>query len=200
MPAGVLNATLSQAWGHVSLHAVARDLYYHGPSNVIAGANSSIQRFGWGAGFSGDFHLPTGLKDAILWQATGGEGIGRFINNEGTSPGDFVIDAGGTPHLIDQWGATLGVIHYWTDQLRSNADGWVSYFVYPHGNGIFTTEAPGSAFGNLNRIIYGSHANLIWSPIGAVDIGAEYIFLQRVVEDGRRGVAHRVQFSSKFRF
>jgi hypothetical protein len=200
LPAGVLNVTLSQAWGHVSLRGVVRDLYYHGPSVNIAGANSSISRFGWGAGFSGDFHLPTGLKDAILWQANGGVGIGRFINNEGTSPGDFVVDPGGTPHLIDQWDGTLGVIHYWTDQLRTNIDGWVHYMIYPHGNGIFTTEAAGSGFGNLNRIIYGSHANLIWAPIPAVDIGVEYIYLQRTVEDGRHGTGHRAQFSTKFRF
>jgi Porin subfamily len=200
LPAGVLNATLSQAWGHVSLRGVVRDLYYHGPSNVIVGADSNIQRFGWGAGFSGDFHLPTGLKDAILWQANGGKGIGRFINNEGTSGGDFVIDPGGTPHPIDQWDGTLGVIHYWTDQLRSNADGWIHYIVYPHGNGIFAAEGVNSGFGQLNRQLYGAHANLIWSPIGAIDIGAEYIFLERKVENGQKGVAHRAQFSTKFRF
>jgi hypothetical protein len=207
LPAAVLNATLSQAWGHVSLRGVLRDLYYHGPSGVIAGANSSIQRFGWGAGFSGDFHLPTGLRDAILWQANGGRGIGRYLNNEGTSQGDFVIDPTGTPHLIEAWGATLGAIHYWTDQLRTNIDGEITYFVIPHGGGIFTTagsatlgEAAGSGFGSLNRVIYGAHANLIWSPIPAIDIGAEYIFLQRTVEDGRHGIGHRAQFSTKFRF
>ncbi|HEV2545885.1 MAG TPA: DcaP family trimeric outer membrane transporter [Stellaceae bacterium] len=200
LPAAVLNGTLSQAWGHVSLRGLLRDLYYHGPSNVQAGADSKIERFGWGAGFSGDFHLPTGLRDAILWQANGGRGIGRFINNEGTNQGDFVVDAGGTPHLIDAWNATLGVIHYWTDQLRSNADGEISYFVIPHGGGIWATEAAGSAFGSFNRAIYGAHANLIWSPIPAMDLGAEYIFLERIVEDGRHGIGHRLQFSSKFRF
>ncbi|HEV2549758.1 MAG TPA: DcaP family trimeric outer membrane transporter [Stellaceae bacterium] len=199
-PALIGNATLSQAWGHVSLRGLVRDLYYHGPSTVILGHDANIQRFGWGAGFSGDFHLPTGLKDAILWQANGGRGIGRFINNEGDSPGDFVIDPNGTPHLIDQYDATLGVIHYWTDQLRSNADGWFHYIAWPHGGGIFVAETPGSVFGGQNRIIYGSHANLLWSPIPAVDIGAEYIFLERKVEDGRQGIAHRLQFSTKFRF
>ncbi len=201
LPAAVLNGTLSQGWGHVSLRAVLRDLYYHGPSGVIAGANASVQRFGWGAGFSGDFHLPTGLKDAILWQSNGGRGIGRFINNEGDSPGDFVLDPTGTPHLIDQWNATLGAIHYWTDQLRTNVDGEVSYFVIPHGGAIFAgAEGAGSGFGGLNRELIGAHANLIWSPIPAMDIGAEYIYEFRVVEDGRHGVQHRVQFSTKFRF
>jgi hypothetical protein len=199
-PAGVLNATLSQAWGHVSLRGVLRDLYYHGPSINIAGANANIQRFGWGAGFSGDFHLPTGLKDAILWQANGGKGIGRFINNEGTSVGDFVVDPGGSIHVIEQWNATLGLIHYWTDQLRSNVDGEISYYVIPHGGGIFAAEDVNSAFGQLNRRIIGAHANLIWSPIPAVDIGAEYIYLQRIVENGQRGIGHRAQFSTKFRF
>src|SRR5262249_14407645 len=74
----------------------------------------------------GDFHLPTGAKDAILWQANGGNGIGRYINNEGTNQGDFVVDPSGTPHLIDVWDATLGLIHYWTDQLRTNVDGEVT--------------------------------------------------------------------------
>jgi porin-like protein len=200
LPAAVLNATLSQAWGHISLRGVVRDLYYHGPSPVIVGGNQSIQRFGWGAGFSGDFHLPTGLKDAILWQANGGKGIGRYINNEGTNQGDFVIDPTGSIHIIDAWDATLGVIHYWTDQLRTNVDGEITYFVIPHGGGIFTTEAAGSGFGNINRVIYGAHANLIWSPIPAIDLGVEYIFNERIVEDGRFGAQHRLQFSSKFRF
>jgi hypothetical protein len=92
------------------------------------------------------------------------------------------------------------LIHYWTDQLRTNVDGEVTYFVIPHGAGVFVSQAAGSPFGNLNRIIYGAHANLIWSPIPAVDIGAEYIYLQRTVEDGRRGTGHRAQFSTKFRF
>lgn len=76
----------------------------------------------------------------------------------------------------------------------------MTYFVIPHGGGIFTTEAAGSGFGSINRVIYGAHANLIWSPIPAMDIGAEYIFLQRIVEDGRHGIGHRAQFSTKFRF
>jgi hypothetical protein len=116
LPAAVLNGTWSQGWGHLSLRFVGRDLYYHGPSGVIAGGDASIQRFGWGAGFSGDFHLPTGLKDAILWQINGGQGIGRYINNEGTSGGDFVVDPGGTPHLIAQEDAVIGVI---TSSARS---------------------------------------------------------------------------------
>jgi hypothetical protein len=42
--------------------------------------------------------------------------------------------------------------------------------------------------------------NLIWSPIPAIDLGLEYVFVQRKIEAGNRGEVDRTMASAKFKF
>jgi hypothetical protein len=42
--------------------------------------------------------------------------------------------------------------------------------------------------------------NLIWSPYAATDFGVEWLWGQRVDEDGESGTANRIQFTARYTF
>jgi porin-like protein len=190
----------NQPWGHVALRGVARELYDHGASPVAGQAPGNAATFGWGAGVSG--HVITFGKDGIYFQANGGAGIGRYATDSGTAPGDSVISADGkTLKTVKIWDAFLGYQHWWTARLRTNIEGSILQASYPKD--LFpaaATATPGGVFGILNRQLLGSHINLIWSPVPAVDLGVEFIYLQRKTEGGQRGSLERGQVSARFRF
>jgi hypothetical protein len=186
-------------WGHVALRGVARELYDHGASPAAGQAPGSASAFGWGAGFSGD--IRTFGKDGIVFQANGGPGIGRYASDAGVAPGDSVISANGrTLRTVKTWSAFLGYQHWWTGRLRSNVEGSVLQASYPRD--LFPAGAfvPAGSFGVLNRQLISSHINLIWSPVPQVDLGVEFIYLQRKTEGGQRGNLERGQASAKFKF
>jgi hypothetical protein len=85
----------SQGPGHIALRGVLRDLYDHGPAGAATTGEpaSNASALGWGAGIYGDLHVFG--PDDIIFQANGGDGIGRYITNTGDSPGDAVISANG---------------------------------------------------------------------------------------------------------
>jgi porin-like protein len=191
--------TLNQARAHLAFRVVARDLYDHGASPVAGQAAGNASTFGWGAGLSG--HVDTFGQDALFFQANGGPGIGRYATDSGTAPGDSVISADGrTLKTVKIWDAFLGYRHWWTDKLRTNVEGSILQASYPKDLFPAAAFAPAGTFGILNRQLIGSHVNLIWSPVPQVDLGVEFIYLQRKTEGGQRGNLERGEASAKFRF
>jgi Porin subfamily len=191
--------TFEHARGHLAFRMVARELYDHGAAPVAGQAPGNASTFGWGAGISGD--LRTVGKDGFFFQANGGPGIGRYATDSGTAPGDSVISADGrTLKTVNIWNALLGYRHWWSPRLRSNVEASILQASYPKE--LFPTAAfaPAGAFGLLNRQLVSAHANLIWSPVPQVDLGVEFIYLQRKTEGGQRGNLERGEASAKFSF
>jgi hypothetical protein len=199
LPDFVGAVTWNQARGHLAFRVVARDLYDHGPSPVAGQAPGNASTLGWGAGLSG--HVNTFGKDGVFFQANGGPGIGRYASDAGVSPGDSVISADGrTLKTVKIWSAFLGYQHWWSDRLRSNVEGSILQASYPKDLFPAAAFAPAGSFGVLNRQLISSHVNLIWSPVAAVDLGVEFIYLQRKTEGGQRGNLERGEASAKFKF
>jgi hypothetical protein len=55
---------------------------------------------------------------------------------------------------------------------------------------------PGDAYKRTFRL----STNLIWSPVPAIDIGAELLFGGREDRNGTKGKASQLQIAAKYRF
>lgn len=185
----------NQPWGHLNFRAVARDLYWHD------GNTFSTDSFGWGLAFSGDFKPGWG-KDDITWNIAGGDGIGRYSNDGGLIVADTILNPlTGQLNNVKIWEAQAGYQHWWTDTLRSTVEGAYMRIVNPTGGFVplvAGVQAPGLAAQNHDIII--THANLIWSPVPQINIGLEYMWERRDVENGQQGTLNRAQFSTQFKF
>jgi hypothetical protein len=229
IPDFVGNVTWNQAFGHLAFRWVARELYDHNPAsnpnffpqenNAALAANgntgtnvaslnpaASASKFGWGLGLSG--RINTWGKDRFQFQVNGGPGIGHYSTNTGAAPGDSVIAPPGTGTTVSTdlrtitiWDAVIGYQHHWTETLRSNVSGSIMKIYYPHE--LFSTASRtvfNGAFAGLNKELDSAHANLIWSPIPAIDLGVEFLYLQRKTNFGQRGEIDRTIASAKFKF
>jgi len=183
-----------QPWGHVAFRALLRDLYDHSGTNA-AGNNISQSEFGWGLGLSGT--LKTWGKDVLLFQANGGDGIGRYSNDNGLVA-DVVVDLNNNAmRNLKIYDGEIGYQHWWTDQLRSNVNGSYMHIGYPTSG---PAALPAATLAVQNTELVATYANLIWSPVPQVDLGVEYTWQERKVASGQHGFLNRVQMSSKFKF
>lgn len=199
-------------WGHLNLHGVVRDIYWHNGINTNNFHGSSQSEFGWAIGFSGNWNVPIG-KDSLAWEAAYGEGGGRYVNSDGPpTPDAFVWDSCGlggictpgrtTLHTIPSWLVMANYTHFWTDTLRSNIAG--SY--WRQDNGFAKSAAnldPSPSSNNLIALFkdtYTLHANLIWSPVPQTNFGIEFQRMQGRKQSGQEGQITRVQMSAQFKF
>ena len=132
--------------------------------------------------------VPAFGKDDIRFMLNYGNGLGRYMytNFEDAS---LNVDNGDI-EAIDQWGGYLSYHHYWLDNLRST-------LVYSYGEADNDTDVVGEA---VNKRFQSVHANLIWSPVPAVNLGLEYLWGQRELESGEDGDLNRVQFGAQYLF
>lgn len=198
-------------WGHLNLHFVARELYWHnGVSSAPVVEGSSSSTFGWGIGFSGTWNVPIG-KDAVSWEAAYGEGAGRYINSDGpptpdaflTSSFDNLITGLGTRErvlkAIPAWLVNANYVHFWTDTLRSTIAG--SYWHQDNKNGVGANQSDSNDNPSLLwKSAYTAHVNLIWSPVEQTNFGVEFIRMQGKLESGQKGDLTRLQASAQFKF
>ena len=197
-------------WGHLNLHAVLRDLYWHNGQSTKTYHGYSSSEFGWAVGFSGNWNVPIG-KDSLAWEAAYGEGAGRYVNSDGPpTPDIFLFDGCGPVvctvnnqiHTIPSWLVAANYTHFWTDTLRSNIAG--SYW---HQDNHFATSSTvsGPSHSSLNNTLlfkstWTAHANLIWSPVPQTNFGIEFIKMRGTLQSGQEGDLTRVQVSAHFKF
>ena len=200
----------SAPWGHLNLHAVLRELYWHdGFASAPPAEGASSSTFGWGLGFSGTWNVPI-EKDALSWEVAYGEGAGRYINSDGpptpdafwTSSFDTVGGVATRERVlkaIPAWLVNANYVHFWTDELRSTIAG--SYWHQDNKNGIGANQS--NSNDNLSLLwksAYTAHVNLIWSPVPQTNFGVEFIRMQGKLESGQKGELTRLQVSAQFKF
>jgi hypothetical protein len=162
-------------WGHFTVAALLRQFKY-GEETETGGAVSVSGRFNLGA------------NDDIRYMANAGSGIGRYMAfGLGT---DTVLDADGTLHALDGYGGFVAWRHAWNAKLRSN-------LMYSAAQ--FDNDTALTGFGVTERA-QSFHANLIYSPIPKLDVGAELMWGQRSLEDDREGDLKRLQTTVKYSF
>ena len=167
-------------WGHVSVAAIARQLQHQT-------ATSDASSTGFGVSVSGKYNVTK--TDDIRWMLTGGSGIGRYVG--------FALGPDGTLDAANGDIETTGVLaafvswrHVFDPKLRGNV---------MFSRAQFDNDTDWTGFG-VTRSAQSIHANLIYSPIPRLDIGAELIWGNREIESGADGDLRRLHTTVKYSF
>ena len=103
---------------------------------------------------------------------------------------DTVLDAGGNLETIDGYGAFVSWRHAFSPKLRGNLFYSAAHFDNDTAlSGLAATERAQSL-----------HANLIYSPMPKLDVGAELIWGQRSLENDLEGDLRRIHTHVKYSF
>ncbi len=160
--------------------------------------NEIDQATGWGLSASGTVSdLPWARGDVVAFQVNGGQGIARFINDLNSAGGqDGAFDpSSGDLVLLSHWGWYGSYRHRWTGTA-----GDVGYLRSSLIWGAVRVDnldfQPSSAYRRTNRL----SLNLVWTLFRNGDLGAQYIWGQRVNKDGSQGRARQFQLRAKFVF
>ena len=164
--------------GYIKAAALLRQLNYE------AGGVKD-EELAYGVSVSGKHNFG---QDDLRWMATVGTGVGRYLGLN-TSNG-AVLDAEGKLEAIDQWGAFASFRHFWSDQWRSN-------FILGYLSIDNDTALTGTG---VTSDVYSVHANLLYSPVPKMTVGAELMFAEREVESGDQGDMTRFLLSAKYIF
>ncbi len=159
--------------GHVQLAAIGRDIGVRGP---VVGDQSVL---GWGFNLSSSLNVFG--KDSVQGQATYGEGIFRFSNDD-FSNNDAAFDSSGDLQALPYLGLMFGYTHYWSDNWRST----VSYGYVKLDNEA--SQAPDA----YHKTHYAS-ANLIYQLTRRLSVGLEGLYGKKEVKSGADGDVWRVQ-------
>ena len=168
-------------WGHVSVAGMVRQFTYENPASGID--DSSI---GGAVSVSGKFNL--GKHDDIRYMASYGRGIGRYLGLGVAS--DTVLDARGNLEPIDGYGAFAAWRHAFSPKLRTN----LFYSMAHYDND------PALTGWTATERVQSLHANLIYSPLPRLDIGAELIWGRRSLENDAEGDLRRLHTHVKYSF
>jgi len=172
---------VSRPWGDVQFAGLLRQLKYQNPATDIDSTAT-----GWG--LSASTKVKVGTNDDIRLMVTGGEGIGRYVGLNFSN--DAVLDSSGELEAIGVVAGFAAYRHVW-------APGWRSSLIWSAQNVDNDTSITGLA---VNRSAQSIHANLIWSPVKAFDVGAELMFADREIESGANGDMTRLILFAKYGF
>ena len=169
-------------WGNFTITAIARQL--HISQDDLLGVDDSA----WGYGTSVSGKLKVGARDDFRFTATLGEGLGRYMGLNIVN--DAAIDTDGMLDPIATYSGFAAYRHVWSDNLRSNIAG--SYFKADNPIQLTTDQVTDESWNTF--------VNLIWTPVGPLNVGVELMYAERILEDGRSGNLQRVQFSTQYNF
>ncbi|WP_263972839.1 DcaP family trimeric outer membrane transporter [Brevundimonas pondensis] len=172
---------ISRPWGDLQFAGLLRQLKYENPA-------SAARRHGDRLGLSASTKIKVGARDDIRLMLTGGEGIGRYVGLNFSN--DAVLDASGQLDAIGVIAGFAAYRHVWTPGWRSSLI-WSAQRV---DNDVLLTGT------GANRSAQSLHANLIWSPVTAFDVGAELMFADRKLESGLDGDMTRLILFAKYGF
>jgi hypothetical protein len=198
-PDVIARVRLDQAWGHVALSGLYRDLKIEAPAASAAGAASHSGKSSYGAQLSG--HLNTFGKDSLKWTAQAGKGLGHYMSQfrDTVANGLVINPATGATAVPYAYGANLAYTHWWTGALRSSLSGGYEK------NSTETGIVVAAAENGYDKRHYEARVNLIWSPVPQVDLGVEYVWARRVTAASTAttsdtGTLNRFEVESVFKF
>lgn len=167
-------------WGHFGVAGLVRQLRHET-------AISQAEGTGYGVSVSGKFNM--GASDDIRWMLTGGRGIGRYV---GFALGaDGVLDAAGSD--IDPTGVLAGFVawrHVFDPKVRGN-------LILSRAQ--FDNDTAWTGLG-ITASAQSIRANLIYSPLPKLDLGAELSWGNRELESGADGDLRRIHTTVKYSF
>lgn len=177
LPDVVVRRNWTGDWGSLSLAALIREL-------KIDTAGFDDAEIGGAIGVAGKFRV--GDLDDLRWQVNYGNALGRYMGLNSFNVG--ALDANNDINLTTQYGVLGAYRHVWNDQLRSS-------FGASFSNADNDTSISGFS---VPESYQSAHADIIWSPVSRMSLGAEYIWGRRKDESGDDGTLNRLQLSAKY--
>ena len=166
------------ARGYLRLAALGRELRY----DTGLAADSS---YALAAQLSGKLMIG---QDDIRFTLIGGDAIGRYVALNFAN--DAVLDAGGSLEAISGIAGSLAWRHVFSPQWRSN----VMISLGEYDNDVALTG------GSANKSSMSWAANAFYSPVPKLDLGLEYRYAERELENGTDGSMSRLQATAKYSF
>lgn len=174
-----------------SAAGVVREIAYkqnftNSQSQAIVGDDAVV---GFGLSLAGMLKLG---KDDIKVQLNAGNALGRYLGLQ--SFRDGVIEDNGDVELIDVVGGFIAYRHFWAPQWRSS-------FVLSASS----ADNPDTLAASTAKSYSSVHANLLYSPVAALTLGAEFIHAEKTLEGNAAngddsGDMDRLQLSVKYVF
>jgi hypothetical protein len=169
-------------WGSFTAAGIVRQL--HVSTDDLMGVDDAA----WAYGLSLSGKLNVGERDDLRFMATAGDGLGRYIGLNIVN--DAAVRPDGTLDPIFTYSGFAAYRHVWGERWRSNLGG--SYFKADNPVRLTTNQVTDES--------WNAFANLIWNPVGPLNVGVEVMYARRTLEDGRSGNLQRVQFSTQYNF
>jgi hypothetical protein len=180
-----------QDWGLLALRGVVRpqiDLNNQGATAINQQFKQSTS--GYGVGVTGNVQVIPG-RFILMASGNAGNGLGRYLDS--TANGYGAVSSFGIPgstlastsgiNAVGVYGGMVGAQVFFTPLLRTNMalggarlilPGYTSQF----GGCVGSTASTGTCAGT-NTSEYAASINLVWSPFKAVDLGLEYQYVAR---------------------
>ena len=177
------------SWGEVALSVMGR--YIHQDHATLSDGTVLDNRdsaFGWGANFSAKVKLFD--LDDIRFASHYGVGIGRYLAYDAYPAGS--INSAGEIELQPSFGGNLGYRHFWNNSLRSTLS--ISYAGTENNTDNMTN------LDQVNKDVYSSQLNLLWTPIKHSLVGVEYAHAKRRVESDKEGYIKMVILLMRYDF
>lgn len=168
-------------WGHLSVAGMVRQFAYENPATGVDDTTT-----GGGVSVSGKLNI--GKNNDLRYMVTAGRGLGRYLGIGLAS--DTVLDSTGNLEPIDAYGAFVAWRHAFSSKLRGNLFYSMAHFDNDKALTGLTVNERAQSF----------HANLIYSPVPKLDIGAELIFGERSLENEADGDLRRLHTHVKYSF
>jgi hypothetical protein len=172
--------------GYVGLRAVANQINYDRTQASNASNNDTATKYGYGIAISGKQGVLT--KDAVNYDFVMGNGTGRYDYDVGAA-GVYYNTSTNVLKTTPYYGGTVGYQHYWSNDFRSNVFGGAVRLVNDTDIMNLATAA------TINKYVASGHANLIWQPAPAYEVGIEYMHGYRKTETGVYGNLNRTEAS-----
>jgi len=176
--------------GHLQLGGVVRAIEYKNSKNGIT------YKPGGGINISGSQHIFG--KDVLVYQATYGKGISRYLVSFGGGGWDAVPDSKGDLELVTIYGGYIGYQFFYGKKNWDNREKnhFSSTFVYGYAQLNNPLEIP-------NKTLITGHyasANLYWNLISPLNLALEGVYGFRTDEYGSSGDNLRILFSMEYKF
>ena len=171
-----------------SVAAMARQLSYDDRSAGNSFEVDSDEEYGYALSLAGKWKLG---QDDLRFMFSYGDALGRYLGLNSFNDG-YIADNGDI-ETIDQWGAVIAYQHYWAPM-------WRSTFSLSASEADNPSLLDYSATNSLAKSYQSVHANLNWLPAPKLQLGGEFIYGKKEMEDGREGSLNRLQLAVKYAF
>lgn len=185
IPDFVVRLNQSFASGEVSVAGIVRQL------SVDNGAIDDTSS-GYGLSVAGKINLDKAKRYEWKFMATYGSSIGRYVGLN-FAPDAVFVPATGQLKNVDILGGYSALKVNWTPKLRSTLTGSIQTVDYDSGLAL-------ASLANFNKQAWSVSANLFFSPVKGLDLGAEYRHGIREVVSGADGSLDRLEFLAKYSF